>query len=586
MIAERHAAGEDLLDILPQLARAVRPAHGRRNVQQPGAGPDRVRRRGQRCSRACSTRCSATTGRRPFDANGPAPGGVTNTNYATTGNVVDADPRIISNLIVDQTANNPRGGSPARRRTRPTASRSARAWTASSARPTTARCSSSRTTAPGRRPVGAVQLLDDVLRPVLRPRPRPRRQGRQRHGLHPAAAGRSAHRGRDGIVGTADDCPTNFMVLTRADQSARAPTASSAPPTTSTSTTTRRRRSSTRTRPTPRIPRTRCSCASTCSTPTATGRQCSDRAGLHRRTPNWRHRHLGRGQGAGARHARHPARPTPTSQRAAAARPTPTATSSPAPNGFAQIVTGSVPTASPGTADDVVEGNRRAPISLRPARCAPATRSWTTSRTTPCRAVSTRRQSGTPRLLIAGRRQRRRQRIAGRRATYDDELLDAHFITGDGRGNENIGLTAVHHVFHAEHNRLVEHIKDVVARVERPRVPERVAARRRRVDARHAGADRRAASGTASACSRRPASAPRCSTSISCSRSSRARSSRRSTSSCRRPGLRHRRSIRRSSPSSRTSVYRFGHSMLTETIDRFDPTSTCRRRLTRAQQSG
>ena len=36
-----------------------------------------------------------------------APGGVeTNTNYATTTNVVDADPRIISNLISDQTAAN------------------------------------------------------------------------------------------------------------------------------------------------------------------------------------------------------------------------------------------------------------------------------------------------------------------------------------------------------------------------------------------------------------------------------------------------------------------------------------------------
>ena len=46
--------------------------------------------------------------------------------------------------------------------------------------------------------------------------------------------------------------------------------------------------------------------------------------------------------------------------------------------------------------------------------------------------------------------------------TYDDELLDAHFIAGDGRANENIGLTAVHHVFHSEHNRLVEHTKDVV----------------------------------------------------------------------------------------------------------------------------
>ena len=46
--------------------------------------------------------------------------------------------------------------------------------------------------------------------------------------------------------------------------------------------------------------------------------------------------------------------------------------------------------------------------------------------------------------------------------TYDDELLDAHFMGGDGRVNENIGLTAVHHVFHSEHNRLVEHTKDVL----------------------------------------------------------------------------------------------------------------------------
>ena len=51
--------------------------------------------------------------------------------------------------------------------------------------------------------------------------------------------------------------------------------------------------------------------------------------------------------------------------------------------------------------------------------------------------------------------------LTGARLEYDDELLDAHFITGDGRGNENIGLTTVHHVFHSEHNRLVDHIKDV-----------------------------------------------------------------------------------------------------------------------------
>jgi len=44
----------------------------------------------------------------------------------------------------------------------------------------------------------------------------------------------------------------------------------------------------------------------------------------------------------------------------------------------------------------------------------------------------------------------------GLASTYDDEMLNAHFVTGDGRGNENIALTAVHSVFHSEHNRLVE----------------------------------------------------------------------------------------------------------------------------------
>ena len=52
--------------------------------------------------------------------------------------------------------------------------------------------------------------------------------------------------------------------------------------------------------------------------------------------------------------------------------------------------------------------------------------------------------------------------FTGQNLEYDDELLDAHFVTGDGRGNENIGLTTVHFVFHAEHNRLVQHIKDVI----------------------------------------------------------------------------------------------------------------------------
>ncbi|HEX7862242.1 MAG TPA: peroxidase family protein [Verrucomicrobiae bacterium] len=47
--------------------------------------------------------------------------------------------------------------------------------------------------------------------------------------------------------------------------------------------------------------------------------------------------------------------------------------------------------------------------------------------------------------------------------TYDNELLDTHFIAGDGRVNENIGLTAVHHIFHSEHNRLVGVIDNMIA---------------------------------------------------------------------------------------------------------------------------
>ena len=42
---------------------------------------------------------------------------------------------------------------------------------------------------------------------------------------------------------------------------------------------------------------------------------------------------------------------------------------------------------------------------------------------------------------------------------YDAALLNAHYVTGDGRANENFMLTAVHHVFHEEHNFQVENIK-------------------------------------------------------------------------------------------------------------------------------
>jgi hypothetical protein len=35
------------------------------------------------------------------------------------------------------------------------------------------------------------------------------------------------------------------------------------------------------------------------------------------------------------------------------------------------------------------------------------------------------------------------------------ELLSKHYVAGDGRVNENIGLISIHDIFHAEHNRVI-----------------------------------------------------------------------------------------------------------------------------------
>lgn len=42
-------------------------------------------------------------------------------------------------------------------------------------------------------------------------------------------------------------------------------------------------------------------------------------------------------------------------------------------------------------------------------------------------------------------------------------VLDGHFIGGDGRANENIALTGIHEVFHSEHNAMLDQIKVMVA---------------------------------------------------------------------------------------------------------------------------
>jgi Ca2+-binding RTX toxin-like protein len=57
--------------------------------------------------------------------------------------------------------------------------------------------------------------------------------------------------------------------------------------------------------------------------------------------------------------------------------------------------------------------------------------------------------------------------------TYDDELLNLHMVTGDGRGNENIALTMVHQLFHAEHNRLRD---DIDRRINTLLTPAEIAA--------------------------------------------------------------------------------------------------------------
>lgn len=46
--------------------------------------------------------------------------------------------------------------------------------------------------------------------------------------------------------------------------------------------------------------------------------------------------------------------------------------------------------------------------------------------------------------------------------TYDNEMLDAHFSCGDGRCNENIALSTIHQIFHSEHDRLVDYINGVL----------------------------------------------------------------------------------------------------------------------------
>ena len=128
----------------------------------------------------------------------------------------------------------------------------------------------------------------------------------------------------------------------------------------------------------------------------------------------------------------------------------------PGANGFAQLVTDLGPDGLLGTADDVtVEGNPAAPVSPLAVGALRTGHPFLADIAHSANPFSS--ETGTPLDPDA-------DNVIGDDLdpdTYDDELLAEHFMAGDGRVNENIGLTAVHHVFHAEHNRLVEHTKEV-----------------------------------------------------------------------------------------------------------------------------
>ncbi|MFC1459396.1 peroxidase family protein, partial [Microvirga arabica] len=137
------------------------------------------------------------------------------------------------------------------------------------------------------------------------------------------------------------------------------------------------------------------------------------------------------------------------------------------PNGYPQLVVGVGPDGKLGTPDDVlVEGNPGSPVN--PSTVVnPQTGAVGAIRTDHAflddiahSAVPVVNASG---QLVADAGTVVGNAVAvnnrGQNAEYDNELLDAHFITGDGRGNENIGLTAVHHVFHSEHNHMVDQLK-------------------------------------------------------------------------------------------------------------------------------
>jgi Ca2+-binding RTX toxin-like protein len=120
----------------------------------------------------------------------------------------------------------------------------------------------------------------------------------------------------------------------------------------------------------------------------------------------------------------------------------------PGPSGFPQLVTGMGVDGVAGTSDDVLlEGNPGAPVATSTAlRINTAFLNDIAHSAAP---------SGAPDVdLVAGTSLTPADCTGTTSPCYDNELLELHVIAGDGRANENIGLTSIHTIFEHEHNRL------------------------------------------------------------------------------------------------------------------------------------
>src|SRR5262249_38353575 len=133
------------------------------------------------------------------------------------------------------------------------------------------------------------------------------------------------------------------------------------------------------------------------------------------------------------------------------------------PNGFPQLVVGFGADGLLGTADDVlIEGNPAAPVDP----------SVVGAFRTGHQFLIDVAHNAVPVFDAAGNLVPDADHIAGNAVAfnpltgqnleYDDELLNAHYIAGDGRANENIALTTVHSIFPSEHNRLVDQVKQTI----------------------------------------------------------------------------------------------------------------------------